>query len=212
MERKYTIKEAIEIMKEVINKDLKFSNKEEMINFLKEKGYEIKKTESRFIEVQFSNRNNVLLEDGDGNGLIGAWRDEEFLNNFECFTDRNIWHFVISGEANKFEFLYKGEWLICDNSMPILFLKKESKARRDEIKKTERFLKVKFSNRNNVFLEDKDGEPLVETYIKEKDLNDFEWIEEKNVGQFWIRGYNNKFEFLYNDEWLECNEDRKSVV
>ena len=181
----------------------------EAINFLKENGYKIEEPESRFLKVKFSDMDDIFLMSKKPKYLVGAWRDEEFLNNFECFTDRNIWHFVISGEANKFEFLYKGKWLVCDNSMPILFLKKESKARGYEIKKTERFLKVKFSNRNNVFLEDKDGEPLVETYIKEKDLNDFAWIEENNIGQFWINGDMVKFEFLYKGKWLVCDKEMK---
>ena len=98
---------------------------EEAINFLKEKGYEIKKTESRFLKVKFSDRKNVLLEDIWGNYLVGAWDNDNDLNNFEYFMKNNddVGHFWIGGDVRKFEFLYKGEWLVCDEDMHVRFLR-----------------------------------------------------------------------------------------
>ena len=54
-------KEGIKYTKEIIDKNLKFSNKEEAIKFLKEKGYKIREPESRFLKVKFSDRKDVFL-------------------------------------------------------------------------------------------------------------------------------------------------------
>ena len=79
-----------------------------------------------------------------------------------------------------------------------------------EIEEPERFLKVKFSDRDNVLLEDENCNILVESWRKDKkDLNDFEYIQKHNDGQFWINGKFNKFEFLYNTKWLVCDKEMK---
>ena len=96
---------------------------EEAINFLKEKGYEIKKTESRFLEVQFSDMKAIFLQDGDGGDLIETYFDEKDFNDFEWFEEKNVGHFWIRGNIHNFEFLYKGQWIECDESMPVRFLK-----------------------------------------------------------------------------------------
>ena len=72
-----------------------------------------------------------------------------------------------------------------------------------EIKKLERFLKVKFSDKDDVLLRDENGNVLIRTWDNKRDLNDFENFKKADIGQFWIRGNMRKFEFLYNGEWLE---------
>ena len=68
------------------------------------------------------------------------------------------------------------------------------------------FLEVKLSDAQNVLLEDKSGNILVETWSDEKNLNDFDYFKKNNRGPFWINGDFNKFEFLYKNKWLKCDE------
>ena len=95
---------------------------EEAIKFLKEKGYKIEEPESRFLNVKFSDKNNVLLEDKWENILVSTWL-KEYLNDFEYFEKYNYGHFWINGKFNKFEFKYKGKWLECNNIMDVRFLR-----------------------------------------------------------------------------------------
>ena len=75
-----------------------------------------------------------------------------------------------------------------------------------KIEEPERFLKVRLSDRDNVFLTDNDGNIILASWRSEKDLNDFGYIKENNYGHFFIRGNVCKFEFYYKGEWLECDE------
>ena len=95
---------------------------EEAINLLKEKGYKIEEPE-RFLKVLFSDRKNVLLEDEDGNCLVGTWDSKEFLNDSKYFEKINMGHFSIKGNVCNFEFRHEGEWLKCDKLMPVRFLR-----------------------------------------------------------------------------------------
>ena len=122
MKTEIPIKEAIEMLKEIIDKNLKFSNKEEAIKFLKEKGYKIREPESRFLKVKFSDRKDVFLMDNDGNYLVGTLRDNN-LNDFEWFEENNVGHFQITGKFKNFEFYYKGKWLECNEEMDVRFLR-----------------------------------------------------------------------------------------
>ena len=97
---------------------------EEAINFLKEKGYEIKEPESRFLKVKFSDRKDVFLQDEEGEDLVETWVNvEEDLNDFNYFKAKDYGQFWIRGHTNKFEFLYKDEWLVCDEDIPVRFLR-----------------------------------------------------------------------------------------
>ena len=95
---------------------------EEMIKELKEKGYEIKKPKNRFLEVKFSDRDNVLMDD-DGEILVQTWDDEKDLNDFGYLEKEDVGQFKINGNIHKFEFLYNDKWLICDNRMDVRFLR-----------------------------------------------------------------------------------------
>ena len=96
---------------------------EEAINFLKEKGYEIKEPETKFLKVEHSNIKNVLLENHKGHRLVETWIKKNTLNDFGWFEKNNRGHFHINGHINKFEFLYKNKWLKCNDYMPVRFLK-----------------------------------------------------------------------------------------
>ena len=77
-----------------------------------------------------------------------------------------------------------------------------------EIWESKKFLNVKLSDMKGVLLRAESGRILVETWNNwTKDiLNDFEYIQKYNLGQLWIRGDINKFEFVYNGEWIECDK------
>ena len=77
-----------------------------------------------------------------------------------------------------------------------------------KIEEPERFLKVKFSDRKFVLLEDEEESSLVETWDNDNDLNNFEYFMKNNddVGHFWIGGNVCKFEFKYKGEWLKCDK------
>ena len=96
---------------------------EEMIKVLKEKGYKIEEPESRFLKVKFSDRKDVFLMNDDGNIILSSWRSEKYLNDFKRYEDKNIRHFIISGEVSKFEFKYNGRWMECNGEMPVRFLR-----------------------------------------------------------------------------------------
>ena len=96
---------------------------EEMIKILKEKGYKIEEPEPRFLEVQFSNEEHILLENEDNFPLVETWGSQKLLNNFEVLREQDFGHFIINGYMNNFEFFYKDEWLRCDTFMPVRFLK-----------------------------------------------------------------------------------------
>ena len=96
---------------------------EEMIKILEEKGYKIEEQEHKFLEVQLSEDKYVLLKNKDGDILVGTWDNMEFLNDFNYLKEYDNGHFWINGEYNKFEFFYKGEWLVCNNRMPVRFLR-----------------------------------------------------------------------------------------
>lgn len=96
---------------------------EEAITFLKEKGYKIEEPENRFVEVKYGGNRSILLKDLDGDVLVRTWYGEEYLNDFRYFKENDRGQFWINGDLNKFEFLYKGEWLICDKEMDVRFLK-----------------------------------------------------------------------------------------
>lgn len=96
---------------------------QEMIKALKEKGYKIEEPENKFLKVKYSEKKFILLENMNGLDLVKTWDIEEDLNDFEYFEKRNKGHFWINGDYNKFEFLYKGKWLICDEEMRVRFLK-----------------------------------------------------------------------------------------
>ena len=98
-------------------------NTDEMVTTLKEKGYEIEEPE-RILKVKFSDRDNVLLEDENCNILIESWRkDKKDLNDFNYLEENDYGQFWINGKFNKFEFYYKGKWLVCDDIMEVRFLK-----------------------------------------------------------------------------------------
>ena len=127
MKTEISIKEAIEMLKEIIDKNLKFSNKEEAIKFLKEKGYEIEeqiKEPERFLKVKFSDRKDVFIEGEFENGLVETWVNvEEDLNDFNYFKAKDYGQFWINGNIQKFEFYYKGKWLECNETMDVRFLR-----------------------------------------------------------------------------------------
>ena len=69
-----------------------------------------------------------------------------------------------------------------------------------------RFLKVKVSDRGEIFLIDENKNNLVRIWATmENRLNDFEYFEKEDAGHFWINGDACKFEFKYKGKWLECN-------
>ena len=70
-----------------------------------------------------------------------------------------------------------------------------------------RFLKVIFSDKKNVLLENFWKNSLVESWTDENNLNNLGKFEENDSGHFWINGGIRKFEFRYKEKWLECNED-----
>ena len=97
---------------------------EEMIKALKEKGYEIKEPESRFLKVKVSDRGEIFLIDENKNILVGTWDDiERDLNDFDYFVKHDYGHFWINGDINKFEFFYEGKWLKCNKEMNVRFLR-----------------------------------------------------------------------------------------
>ena len=94
----------------------------EAIKFLKEKGYKIEEPESRFLNVKFSDKNNILLEDEDYNVLVRTWLEEN-LYDFNYFKAKDYGQFWINGKINKFEFKYNGKWLECNDIMDVRFLR-----------------------------------------------------------------------------------------
>jgi len=72
--------------------------------------------------------------------------------------------------------------------------------------KGQRFAKVQYSDRKYILLKSKDGNILVETWFNKKDLNDFDYFERENLGQFWIRGNWQPFEILLNGKWVRCSK------
>lgn len=96
-----------------------------MIKALKEKGYEIKEPENKFLKIRYSEDKFTLLENMDGWELVKTWDNEKDLNDFEWFENKeiNVGHFWINGNENKFEFFYKGKWLPCNEQMKVRFLR-----------------------------------------------------------------------------------------
>ncbi len=90
-----------------------------MIEALQEKGYKVEKP--KFEEVQFSNRQGVLLETKDKEWLVETWDYKENLNNFELFEKVNSGHFWINGRLNSFQIKINGEWKMCNEFAPVRF-------------------------------------------------------------------------------------------
>ena len=169
-----------------------------MIKILKEKGYEIREPD-RLLKVQLCDKKYILLKDKYDNQLVETWDSRNFLNYFKYFKENNLGHFCIKGQYNKFEFFYKGKWVKYDEEMGVRFLDKNNK-----------FLEVNYGDRKDFLLEDKSSNVLVITWYYKLDLNNFKTFKKYNLGHFLINGDTNKFEFLYKNRWLICDE-RMSV-
>jgi len=76
----------------------------------------------RFAEVQFSDKEYILLKDERGLGLVKTWIDKDCLNNFDYFKGENDGHFWIHGDTKPFEILLNGKWVYCDDYAPVRFL------------------------------------------------------------------------------------------
>jgi hypothetical protein len=87
-------------------------------------------------------------------------------------------------------------------------IKSEIAKLQKELKELEksRFATVKFSDEKDILLKDEKGYPLVETWLLERDANDFKWFEEYNVGQFLINGNIYPVEFFIKGEWVRFDE------
>ena len=164
---------------------------------MKTEDSEINNIKYKFSEVKYGNHKSVLLLTNDGYPLVKTWENEEDLNNTKYFKENNFGNLQINGHYNKFEFLYKNKWLKCDKLMEVSFLDIDDK-----------FLEVRLSNYKDILLENKNGKVLVVTWYDDfKDLNDFKYFKEKNIGHFFINGDINKFEFLYKNKWLKCDDE-----
>jgi len=86
-----------------------------------------------------------------------------------------------------------------EKSKEIIELKKK-------LENNSRFAEVQFADEEYILLEVKNNFPLVETWLYQKDLNDFDWFKEENEGHFWIQGNVKPFEIFLEDKWVYCNE------
>jgi len=95
-------------------------NKQKRIEELEKELKELKG--QRFAEVQFSNKEYILLEDERGFGLVKTWMHKAGLNDFNSFERQNDGHFWIGGKDKPFEILLNGKWVYCDDYAPVRFL------------------------------------------------------------------------------------------
>jgi len=99
-------------------------NKEQALQKIEElkKFIEKEDKKQRFAEVQFSDKEYILLKDKEGFGLVKTWIDKDGLNDFDYFEQFNKGTFWIQGNVKPFEIFLNETWVRCDDRAPVRFL------------------------------------------------------------------------------------------
>ena len=98
-------------------------NKEEIKKEIERLQKLLVEEETELAEIFHSNRENVLLDDENGNLLVSCWAKEEDLNDFKYLKEKNYGQFLINGNIKPFEYFKDGKWTRCNDIMDVRFLK-----------------------------------------------------------------------------------------
>ncbi len=69
-----------------------------------------------------------------------------------------------------------------------------------------RFAEVKLSKEKGILLENKNSGILIDCICDEISLNDFEYFDAYDTGQFWINGHIQPVELKLNGKWIRFDE------